>query len=104
MDSAKLKAAAEAERLVGEAEKRAASDSGGGPDAGGEGEGGRATSRPTRWWPGAGNPLARSRPPPPPDRLRKEADDKSARIVQEADQRANALVAEARKQARAPAP
>jgi hypothetical protein len=37
------------------------------------------------------------------DRLRKEADDKSARIVSEADQRADALVAEARQQASAPA-
>jgi cell division septum initiation protein DivIVA len=47
-------------------------------------------------------PLAQAAAKLAADRLRKEADAKSARIVQEADQRAQSLVAEARRGAAAP--
>jgi hypothetical protein len=45
------------------------------------------------------NPLLRAAAKPAADKLRKEADEKAAGIIREADQRANDLVAEARREA-----
>jgi hypothetical protein len=103
VDSAKLRAAAEGERLIREAEQRAASIR---KEAQAladkvklEGYQ-QADSLEGR----SSNPLARVAAAAAADRLRKETDNKSAGIVREAEQRAAALVAEARKQAGAPAP
>jgi AsmA-like C-terminal region len=101
VDSARLRAAAEAQRLVKEAEERAA--------------GIRAEARTLaesvkrEGYQQADSLVARSSgglariaANAAADRLRKEADDKSAGIVREADQRADALVAKARAQGGAP--
>ena len=101
VDSAKLKAAEEAERLVKEAEARAAAirrEAQGLADKVKQEGYQQADSLEAR----PGNALARVAAAAAADRLRKEADDRSARIVQEADQRASALVAEARKRAGTP--
>jgi hypothetical protein len=101
VDSAKLKAAAESERLLKEAEARAATirkearalaDK---VKLEGYQQADSLEARP-------GNALARVAAAAAADRLRKEADDRSQRIVQEADQRASALMAEARKRAGTP--
>jgi hypothetical protein len=98
VDSAKLRASAAAQKLVADAESRAA--------------GIRAQARAladTVKKQGylqadslaakGGNPLAKVAANAAADRLRQETDSKAARIVQEADARADALVAEARRQA-----
>lgn len=103
VDSARLRAAAEAQRLVQEAETRA--------------EAIRAEARSlaekvkTEGYQQADSLVARASGPfaeaaagLAADKLRKESDNKAAKIVSEADQRASALVAEARKRAGTPAP
>jgi hypothetical protein len=103
VDSAKLSAAAQGERLIREAEQRAAAIRAEAQTLAQkvkqEGHQ-RADSLEAR----GDNPLARVAAAAAADRLRQEADNRSSRIVQEADARANALVAEARKRAAAPAP
>jgi AsmA-like protein len=102
VDSAKLKAAAEAQRLIGEAESRAA--------------GIRAQAQTLSekvklegyqqadaLVAQSGEGLAGIAADAAADRLRKEADDKSASIVREAEQQANELVEKAREEASAPA-
>jgi hypothetical protein len=103
VDSAKLKAAAEAQKLVAEAEQRAASIRAEAQALADKvkAEGyQQADSLVAR----AGNPLAKVAATAAADRLRQESDKKAATIVAEADVRASALVAEARKQSTAPAP
>jgi hypothetical protein len=101
VDSAKLRAAAEAERLIKDAEGRAAAIRK-------EAEALAAKVRLEGYQQAdslearPGNAIARVAAAAAADRLRQEADDRSARIVQEADQRANALVGEARKRAAGP--
>jgi hypothetical protein len=103
VDSAKLKAAAEADRLITEAEQRAAAIRAEAQALAekvkleGHQQADSLESRP-------GNALAKIAAAAAAEQLRKEADDRSARIVREADQRASALVAEARKRAEGSSP
>ncbi len=102
VDSAKLRVAAEAQRLVQEAEQRA---------AGIRAEAQTLAERVKREGhlqadslvARSSGTLERLAAGAAADRLRKEADEKSAGIVREADARANSLVAEARKKAGGPA-
>jgi uncharacterized protein involved in outer membrane biogenesis len=103
VDSVRQRAAAEAERLVREAEERA--------------EGIRAEARALServkregyeradsLVARADNPLERAAANAAAARLREEADESAARIVREGDARANALVSEARQRSGTPAP
>jgi hypothetical protein len=103
VDSAKLRAAAEVQRLVAEAEQRAAQIRAEAKTLSEtvKREGHlQADSLVAR----SGEGLAAIAAGAAAERLRKEADDKAARIVREADQRAESLVAEARKRGGTPAP
>lgn len=101
VDSAKLRAAAQAQQLVADAEKRAAAIR---AEANALAEKVRreGNAQADSLMGRAEGPLAQAAAKLAADRLRKETDAKAARIVSEADQRANSLVAEAKKGAPAP--
>ena len=98
VDSARLRAAAEAQKLVAEAEQKAAAIRAEARTLADKvkSEGYlQADSLVAR----SGEGLAKIAATAAADRLRKESDSKAAKIVSEGDTRANSLVAEARKQA-----
>jgi hypothetical protein len=102
-DSARARAAAAGQRLVQEAEERAAlirAEAQALADTVKQRGHARADSLVAR----SDGPLERAAAGAAADRLRKEADDQAARIVREGDARADGLVAEARRQANTPAP
>jgi hypothetical protein len=95
-DAARERAAAEAARLVAEAERRAETMR---AEARSLADVVRleGSERADALLAGATTPAARLAARPAADRLRREADDQAARIVREADARAEALVEEARR-------
>jgi uncharacterized protein involved in outer membrane biogenesis len=102
-DSARARAAAASQRLVQEAEERAArirAEARALADTVKQRGHARADSLVVR----SEGPLERAAAGAAADRLRKEADDQAARIVREGDARADDLVAEARRQANTPEP
>jgi hypothetical protein len=102
-ENARLRARAEAERIVAEAEKQAATIR---AEARTLAETTRrqGSERADSLLAKATNPAARMAAKVGTDRLRREADESAERIVREADARADAVVAQARKQADALAP